>query len=221
VLDNGLTLAVTDSGIGIPPEDIAGVFAMFSQVKSTQDRSEGGLGIGLALAKGLVELHGGSLEARSRGVGFGSEFVVRLPLAHPDVSRPRSEDTSAAASPATRNVLIADDNRDAAESLAVLLRMDGHEVTVAYDGPQALALLTQVQPEVALLDIGMPGLNGYEVARRVRHGPLGRSITLIAVTGWGQDRDKAQAHQAGFDHHFTKPVDPERLSRLLRSGQAP
>jgi CheY-like chemotaxis protein len=114
-------------------------------------------------------------------------------------------------------VLIADDNRDAAESLAVLLRMDGHEVTIAYDGPQALAMLTQARPDVALLDIGMPGLNGYEVARRVRHGPSGRGVTLIAVTGWGQDRDKAQARAAGFDHHFTKPVDPARLSDLLHT----
>ena len=221
MVDSGLTITVTDSGIGIPPEDIAGVFAMFSQVKSTQDRSEGGLGIGLALAKGLVELHGGSLEARSRGVGFGSEFVVRLPLIRPQASRPKVDDAPAARASASRKVLIADDNRDAADSLAVLLRMDGHEVAVAYDGPQALALLAHVQPEVALLDIGMPGLDGYEVARRVRQGPLGRAITLIAVTGWGQDRDKTQAHQAGFDHHFSKPVDPERLCRLLRAGPAP
>ena len=214
-----LTLTVTDSGIGIPPEDIPGVFAMFSQVKSTQDRSEGGLGIGLALAKGLVELHGGTLEARSRGVGFGSEFMVRLPLSRAEASSRSGAPTHGAPDASILKVLIADDNRDAAESLAVLLRLDGHEVTVAYDGPQALAMLVHVRPEVALLDIGMPGLNGYEVARRVRHGPLGRKITLIAVTGWGQDRDKAQAREAGFDHHFTKPVDPARLSELLRSGR--
>ena len=214
-----LTVSVTDSGIGIPPQDIAGVFAMFSQVKSTQDRSEGGLGIGLALAKGLVELHNGTLEAHSRGVGFGSEFIVRLPLTHADrqSSQPASEQHGPRSS--SRRVLIADDNRDAAESLAVLLRMDGHEVTLAYDGPQALAVLAHARPEVALLDIGMPGLNGYEVARRVRHGPLGHAVTLIAVTGWGQDRDKAQAREAGFDHHFTKPVDPVRLSELLRTEQ--
>ena len=214
-----LTISVTDSGIGIPPEDIAGVFAMFSQVKSTQDRSEGGLGIGLALAKGLVELHNGTLEAHSRGVGFGSEFIVRLPLTHADrqSGQPASEQHGPRSS--SRRVLIADDNRDAAESLAVLLRMDGHDVTLAYDGPQALAVLAHARPEVALLDIGMPGLNGYEVARRVRHGPLGHAITLIAVTGWGQDRDKARAREAGFDHHFTKPVDPVRLSELLRTGQ--
>jgi len=214
-----LTVSVTDSGIGIPPQDIAGVFAMFSQVKSTQDRSEGGLGIGLALAKGLVELHNGTLEAHSRGVGFGSEFIVRLPLTDADrqSSQPASEQHGPRSS--SRRVLIADDNRDAAESLAVLLRMDGHEVTLAYDGPQALAVLAHARPEVALLDIGMPGLNGYEVARRVRHGPLGHAVTLIAVTGWGQDRDKAQAREAGFDHHFTKPVDPVRLSELLRTEQ--
>ena len=216
-----LTVSVTDSGIGIPPQDIAGVFAMFSQVKSTQDRSEGGLGIGLALAKGLVELHGGTLEANSRGVGFGSEFIVRLPLSTVEGRSSEAAPTPRAPRPSCRKVLIADDNRDAAESLAVLLRMDGHEVTIAYDGPQALAMLVQGRPEVALLDIGMPGLNGYEVASRVRHGPLGRGITLIAVTGWGQDRDKAQARDAGFDHHFTKPVDPARLSELLRSGRLP
>ena len=213
-----LSITVADSGIGIPPEDIAGVFEMFSQVKSAQDRSEGGLGIGLALAKGLVELHGGTIEARSRGVGFGSEFIVRLPLASLEALPLGSPICRDPLPPSMRRVLIADDNRDAAESLAMLLRMDGHEVTVAYDGPQALALLAQAQPEVALLDIGMPGLNGYEVAQRIRQAPLGRHITLIAVTGWGQDRDKAQAHQAGFDHHFTKPVDPARLSDLLRAG---
>ncbi len=216
-----LSVSVTDSGIGIPAEDIAGVFAMFSQVKSTQDRSEGGLGIGLALAKGLVELHGGTLEARSRGVGFGSEFIVRLPLSAVEAQPSVRGTAQRAPRPSSRKVLIADDNRDAAESLAVLLRMDGHEVTIAYDGPQALAMLMQGRPEVALLDIGMPGLNGYEVAKRVRHATLGRGITLIAVTGWGQDRDKAQAREAGFDHHFTKPVDPGRLSELLRSGRLP
>src|SRR5262249_18462475 len=160
-----------------------GVFEMFSQVKSTQDRSEGGLGIGLALAKGLVELHGGTIEARSRGVGFGSEFVVSLPLNSPDTAQPGGAVTRDSLPPSLRRVLIADDNRDAAESLAMLLRMDGHEVSIAYDGPQALAMLAQAQPQVALLDIGMPGLNGYEVARRIRQAPQGRGVTLIAVTG--------------------------------------
>jgi PAS domain S-box-containing protein len=220
VSEGTLTVSVTDSGIGIPPEDITGVFAMFSQVKSTQDRSEGGLGIGLALAKGLVELHSGTLEARSRGVGFGSEFIVRLPLTEAGMQSGQPAGTQRGPRPSSRKVLIADDNRDAAESLAVLLRMDGHDVTIAYDGPQALAMLAHTRPQVALLDIGMPGLNGYEVARRVRHGPLGRDVTLIAVTGWGQDRDKAQAREAGFDHHFTKPVDPARLSELLRTGRS-
>jgi PAS domain S-box-containing protein len=218
VAEGTLTISVTDSGIGIPAQDIPGIFAMFSQVKSTQDRSEGGLGIGLALAKGLVELHNGTVEARSRGVGFGSEFIVRLPLSNARVLSSHASAAQHAAPARSRKVLIADDNRDAADSLAMLLRMDGHEVAVAYDGPQALAMLTQAPPEVALLDIGMPGLDGYEVARRVRHGPLARAVTLIAVTGWGQDRDKAQAHAAGFDHHFTKPVDPQRLSELLHSG---
>ena len=219
-IDGVLSITVADSGIGIPPEDISGVFEMFSQVKSTQDRSEGGLGIGLALAKGVVELHGGSIEAHSHGVGFGSEFIVRLPFTSPEAPQVGITVKRDPLPPSMRRVLIADDNRDAAESLAMLLRMDGHEVTLAYDGPQALALLAQSQPEVALLDIGMPGLDGYEVARRIRQAPLGHRITLIAVTGWGQDRDKTQALQAGFDHHFTKPVDPSRLSELLRAGLA-
>ncbi len=212
-----VTIAVADTGIGIPADSIGEIFAMFSQVKSNQDRSEGGLGIGLALAKGLVELHGGNIQARSAGIGLGSEFLVRLPVR---VSRSPQRDQAhgiCATPPTCLRVLIADDNRDAAESLATLLRMDGHAVTVAHDGPQALVAFAEVQPEVALLDIGMPGLSGYEVARRVRQGSLGRAVTLIAVTGWGQDRDKAQALAAGFNHHFTKPVDPELLGRLLRS----
>ena len=216
-----VTIVVADTGIGIPQESIGSVFAMFSQVKSHRDRSEGGLGIGLALARGLVELHGGQIEARSGGAGLGSEFVVRLPL-HTTCDPPRRKRPVAPVPEQKgRRVLIADDNRDAADTLAALLRMDGHEVTVAHDGPEALAAFSEVQPEVVLLDIGMPGLSGYEVARRLRQGLAGRSVTLIAVTGWGQDRDKAQALAAGFNYHFTKPVDPEHLSQLLRTGQAP
>jgi len=216
-LNGMLTISVKDSGIGIPADSLTSVFAMFSQVQSSQDRSEGGLGIGLALARGLVELHGGILDVKSAGIGHGSEFSVRLPLR--TLNTPRKKETSRAitTSPTKRRVLIADDNRDAAESLAMLLRMDGHEVTVVHDGQEALTAFHDVQPEVALLDIGMPELNGYEVARRVRQGSLGRAVTLIAVTGWGQDSDKARALAAGFNHHFTKPVEPERLSELLRT----
>jgi CheY-like chemotaxis protein len=190
---------------------------MFSQVPSSRDHSEGGLGIGLSLTKGLVELHGGEIEARSAGVGHGSEFIVRLPLRKANVIRQEPVIGSSSAPPVSRRILIADDNRDAGESLAALLRMDGHDVTVVHSGQEALAAFSTVQPEVALLDIGMPELNGYEVARRVRQGSLGRAVTLIAVTGWGQDRDKAQSLAAGFNHHFTKPVETDRLLGMLRS----
>ena len=215
---DAITISVTDNGIGIPCEAIQGVFAMFSQVKSAQDRSDGGLGIGLALAKGLVDLHGGTIEARSEGTGRGSEFVVRLPT--PVLSAPQPSpavDTPSTAPDRRRRLLIADDNEDAAESLAALLRMEGHDVTVVNNGRDALETASAIQPEIALLDIGMPDISGYEVAQQLRNGPLGQTLTLIAVTGWGQDRDKARALGAGFNHHFTKPIEPETLLELLRS----
>jgi PAS domain S-box-containing protein len=209
--------SVTDNGIGIPPDALEVVFAMFSQVKSEEDRSEGGLGIGLALAKGLIHLHGGTLEVRSEGPGKGSQFIVNLPRR--TLSGVPEERAGVTPGPALRRrVLIADDNRDAADSLAVLLRMEGHDVAVVRDGRQAVATIDSFRPEIALLDIGMPELNGYEVARRVRQGSLGRFITLIAVTGWGQASDKARASAVGFNHHLTKPIEPDALVKLLRSG---
>jgi CheY-like chemotaxis protein len=216
-----VTIRVTDNGIGIPPEAMGNLFGMFSQVKSSKDRSEGGLGIGLALAKGIVELHGGTIKAHSAGTERGSEFAVRLPVRTQQVaaqkrSMPVEEDKSA-----RRRILIADDNRDAAESLALLLQMEGHEVAVANDGRQAFVAFEKVQPDTALLDIGMPGLNGYDIARMIRRTAHGRAVTLIAVTGWGQDSDKAQALQAGFNHHFTKPVEPQALTALLASLPPP
>jgi PAS domain S-box-containing protein len=211
-----VTFSVADNGIGIPPDALEEVFAMFSQVKSAQDRSEGGLGIGLALAKGLIHLHRGTLEARSEGTGLGSEFIVKLPRR--TLSSASGRPAALASQPSVRRrVLIADDNRDAADSLAMLLRMDGHEVSVVHDGRQAVATIDSFRPEIAVLDIGMPELNGYEVARQVRQGRLGTSITLIAVTGWGQASDKARAAAAGFNHHLTKPIEPEALTRMLRS----
>jgi CheY-like chemotaxis protein len=167
-----------------------------------------------------VELHGGSIEARSPGPGQGSEFIVRLPRAvAPDareapVLQPAPEET------VRRRVLIADDNYDGAESLAILLRVEGHEVSVVHDGAAALVALERLQPQVALLDIGMPGLTGYEVARRTRQSAFGRSMLLVAITGWGQDSDKARALAAGFDHHFTKPIEPDWITALLRTPDA-
>ena len=214
---DGVTIIVADSGIGIPPEATARLFDMFSQVKSAQDRSEGGLGIGLALTKGLVELHGGRIEARSAGVGCGSEFIVWLPHQGRQMNqRHLQSPVGTERPPPSRRILIADDNRDAAESLAMLLQMENHEVRVVNDGQAALAAFAEFQPEVALLDIGMPALNGYEVARSIRR-KRGPAVTLIAVTGWGQERDKANALFAGFNYHFTKPVDLDQIMDILRS----
>jgi PAS domain S-box-containing protein len=211
-----VTITVSDTGIGIPPESISRIFEMFSQIKSSQDRSEGGLGIGLALTKGLIQMHGGVIEARSDGLGRGSEFTVRLPRRVLSGSKDRQPVLGAVeVSCSRRRVLIADDNRDAADSLAALLRMQGHEVSIVHNGAEALARFNTLMPEVVLLDIGMPELDGYEVARQVRELAGVRAVRLIAVTGWGQEGDRARAIQAGFDHHFTKPVDPTRLMELV------
>jgi signal transduction histidine kinase/CheY-like chemotaxis protein len=212
-----VVIRVRDSGIGISAAALPRVFNMFSQVHSTTDRSEGGLGIGLALAQGLIELHGGTIEANSQGLGCGSEFTVRLPrrMAHTPKAVPNTP--VATARTLRRRILIADDNRDSAETLAALLRMEGHDVTSVHDGPVALSAFGEIKPDVALLDIGMPGLTGYEVARKMRQSTSGAAVTLIAITGWGQDIDKERAYAAGFDHHLTKPVDPHRLAELLRA----
>jgi PAS domain S-box-containing protein len=210
-------LAVKDSGIGIPAAAISDVFEMFSQVKSTRDRSEGGLGIGLALSKGLVELHGGRIEARSAGDGQGSEFTVTLPRREPQPAAAPDLTPAHKLPQMGRRILIADDNRDAAESLAMLLEMDGHEVRIVHDGRAAVSALAEFKPQVALLDIGMPILDGYEVARIARQNSPKETLTLIALTGWGQERDRAHALEAGFNHHFAKPVDPDQISEILRS----
>ena len=212
-----LEFAVADSGIGLEPSAIATVFAMFAQEHSAIDRSEGGLGIGLALAKGLVDLHGGTITAASEGSGRGSTFAVQLPSGITAASSLPAEpagDGSQAAVP-SRLVLLADDNRDSADVMAELLRMAGHVVHTANDGLEAAALALRLQPDVLVLDIGMPGLNGYEVARRVRAQPWGARPLMIAATGWGQDDDRQKALAAGFDLHLTKPFDPAHLSDLI------
>ncbi|HEY4970537.1 MAG TPA: ATP-binding protein, partial [Steroidobacteraceae bacterium] len=214
--DEQVTFIVADSGIGIPPHAMKSVFDMFSQVKSAQDRSEGGLGIGLALAKGLVQLHGGDIEALSAGIGRGSQFTIRLPRRVLEIKSASGPSHGRHAPVPPRRILVADDNRDAAQSLAMLLELEGHELRVEFDGPGALAAFADFTPNVALLDIGMPGLNGYEVARMIRQCEGGDTIILIALTGWGQERDKARALAAGFNHHFTKPIEPERINEILR-----
>ena len=217
---NTVEISVIDSGVGLTRDALSAVFTMFSQVRSSQDRSEGGLGIGLALSKGVVELHGGTIEAHSAGPGEGSQFIVRIPRRTVSSSLQAATTTTEPVQTRKRRVLIADDNRDAAESLAMLLQMDGHTVTVVHDGRQALASIEASRPEVALLDIGMPEFDGYEVARRVRLDTRIRNMLLIAVTGWGQQSDKARAAAAGFDLHFTKPVEPQMLIELL-GGELP
>jgi PAS domain S-box-containing protein len=215
---NELVLSVVDNGIGLDQQALPRVFDMFVQVEEARDRHEGGLGIGLALAKRLVELHHGSIEVRSDGVGLGSEFTVRVPcrLAQPAAvaaaAPPEPEDEPAKVS---LRIVIADDNRDAAESLAILLQMDGHEVSLAHDGEEALGVVTAVRPHVAVLDIGMPGMNGYELARRIRASVQSEPIVLIALTGWGQAQDLQRARAAGFDHHLIKPAEPGALRSLI------
>ena len=217
-----LSFTVTDNGIGLSEGAVQNVFAMFAQEQSALERSEGGLGIGLALAKGLVELHGGTVSAHSEGAGRGSRFVVRLPCsAAMTASAPGPQDAAPAVQPVrATTVLVADDNRDAADMLAELLRLGGHAVHTAYDGLQAVEQALQLEPDVLVLDIGMPGLNGYEVARQVRGQPWGALPLLIAATGWGNDEDRNKAMAAGFDVHLTKPLDPQQLMALIAARAA-
>jgi PAS domain S-box-containing protein len=211
-----LVISVEDNGIGIAPEDIGKVFGMFAQLRSAQDHAAGGLGIGLALAKGIVELHGGTIEVSSGGSGRGSRFTVRLPNAVAARASERAPGTVANGHPVpARRILVADDNRDAAESLAIILRLEGHEVELAHDGQAALRAFTERRPDVALLDIGMPNTNGLDVARQIRSMPEGGGVLLIAITGWAQDTDKQRSRAAGFDHHLTKPIEPDALIGLL------
>jgi len=209
-----VVVSVADNGIGFPPESAAQLFEPFAQ-RVSPEHVAGGLGIGLALVRGIVRLHGGSVAAESEGPGKGSRFIVRLPAADPSLALPRKDWQEAAQAKALR-VLVADDNRDAADSLARLLSLYGHDVRVAYDGAQALELAGEWRPAAAILDIGMPLVDGYEAARRLR-AKHGRAITLIASTGWGQEADRQRAAQAGFDRHLTKPVDPQVLHEILRS----
>jgi PAS domain S-box-containing protein len=215
--DTELVIAIRDNGIGLASQAMPGLFTMFSQVNSAIDRAEGGLGIGLALVKGLVELHGGRVEVRSEGLGRGSEFIVHLPHRVLAPKTPAAEQSDSAAGHRAQRgrVLVADDNRDAAESLAMVLRFAGYDVAIAYNGAEALALGGEHHPQAAIIDIGMPGMSGHEVARRMRLEAWGRRAVLIALTGWGQEQDKQAAKAAGFDIHITKPVDPDKVEGIL------
>ena len=216
-----VVIAVRDNGIGIAPDILPHVFEMFSQAAPALEHSEGGLGIGLSLVRGLIQLHGGTVEANSAGPGHGSEFIVRLPRARGPISRtdtaPRVSKTLLQAKRPLR-VLIADDNSDSANSWAVLLEMSGHVVRTAFNGRDALHIAATFHPEIALLDIGMPELNGYEVAKGIRESSWGAATKLIAITGWGQEHDKEDARTAGFHHHFTKPVDMADIEPILSAA---
>ena len=213
-------IRVKDTGIGIPAEMLPRIFGMFTQADRSLERAEGGFGGGLTLVQRLVELHGGTVHAHSEGPGKGSEFVVRLPVATGADGKTRGPAVAAEllTADSTRRILLGDDNRDAADTLGMLLRNLGNEVHLAHDGIEAVAAAAEFQPDVVLLDIGMPRLNGYDAARRIR-AQRGKGVILIAVTGWGQDDDRRRSADAGFDHHLTKPVSLEALKKLLAAAR--
>jgi signal transduction histidine kinase/ActR/RegA family two-component response regulator len=212
---NHAVISVRDSGIGIPVEVLPRVFDLFAQADRTYHRAQGGLGIGLTLVRTLVELHGGSVTAKSEGTGRGSEFVVRLPLGVDLASRRHGPAVGVETIFASHRILVVDDSRDAAESLGLLLESLGASVQTATDGPAALDALDSYRPSVMLLDIGMPGMDGLEVARRVRQRVDSRDLTVIALSGWGQEEDRRRSREAGIDYHMVKPVDLDELGRLL------
>jgi PAS domain S-box-containing protein len=213
--DASAELVVRDTGIGISAEALPRVFDVFSPAKPAFERAQGGLGIGLSLVRGLVELHGGTIEAASRGLGQGSEFLIRLPLADGAGQAPARETPAPGAMPAPLRILVADDNRDSAESLALLLAAMGHEVRTELDGERAVEAAEAFRPQVVLLDLGMPRLDGYEAARRIRALPGGRDVVLIAQTGWSQPEDRRRSQEAGFDYHVVKPIPSGSLEKLL------
>ncbi|QVL29940.1 PAS domain S-box protein [Telmatocola sphagniphila] len=213
-----VAISISDTGIGIRPEHLNRLFEIFSQVDSALERTQGGLGIGLSLVKGLVEMHNGSVEAHSDGPGHGSQFLVRLPVLE-DAEPVKANDTTCALGEEVDGkgirILVADDNLDSVQSLSMMLSIMGYEIREAHDGAMAVEVAEEYQPEVIFMDIGMPRLNGYEAAKRIRTYPWGKSINLIALTGWGQEDDKKRADAAGFNYHFTKPVSMEALRKLL------
>ena len=209
-------ITVTDNGVGIPAASLESVFEMFSQVGSNRQHAQGGLGIGLSLVRQLVDLHGGAVSAHSEGIGKGSTFVVRLALDDaPATAQP--EEVAAQGTPAAPalRILVTDDNVDAAVTLSMLLEMEGHAVTVAHDGQQALQMAAQCVPDVVFLDIGLPDMSGHDVARGLRRIAGLERCTIVAVSGWGAQDDLARSSAAGFDAHFTKPVDSSRVLDYL------
>ena len=212
-----VVVKVKDTGMGIRPDKLDSIFGMFAQVERTLERSQGGLGIGLTLAKRLVEMHGGSVKAFSEGAGRGSEFVVRLPILidKQREQQPAEPTGNEQPAPTARRILVVDDNPDSAASLAMLLKLTGNETYTAHDGLEAVEAAETFRPDVVLLDIGLPKLNGCDAARRIREQPWGKNMVLVALTGWGQDEDRRRSQESGFDHHMVKPVDYAALVKLL------
>ena len=209
-------IRIKDTGIGIPPEMLGTVFELFAQTDRALDRSQGGLGIGLTIVKTLAELHAGSVEAISAGEGHGTEILLRLPaLAETDIIAEARSVQPSASLPPSRNVLVIEDNREAADILATYLRLQGHTVHVAYDGDSGLEAALRERPEVIVCDIGLPAMDGYALARTLRSAPLLANCLLVAVTGYGELRDKDRGQEAGFDHYLVKPADPEEIAELL------
>jgi len=220
---DNIEIRVKDTGVGIAPEVLPRVFDMFTQGDRSLERAEGGLGIGLTLVHRLITMHGGTVEARSDGPGKGSEFIVSLPVARAiadQLPEARKEDDEQALKPVTRRILVVDDNLDSAESLVLLLKLMGNDVHTAHDGLEAVAMAETNRPDVILMDIGLPKLNGYEAARLIRERAGDREMVLIALTGWGQEEDRRRSKEAGFHHHLTKPIDLAVLQQLLAEAGA-
>jgi PAS domain S-box-containing protein len=211
---------IRDNGIGIDAEMLPRLFTVFTQANTTAARAEGGLGVGLSLVRGLVTLHGGTVTAQSDGLGKGSAFIVRLPAGEP-ATHPGCLATEKPEAGEGLKILVVDDNRDAADSCAMLLELSGHHVQTAYNGHQALEFAESFAPQAVLLDIGLPDVSGYELARKIRAAAWGHDLTLVAVTGWGQEEDRKRALEAGFDRHLVKPIAPEALDALLHSLTTP
>jgi CheY-like chemotaxis protein len=214
-----LAVSVEDDGMGISPDMLPRLFDLFSQAPLALAHSKGGLGIGLSLVKGLVEMHGGRVEAQSDGPGRGSTFTVYLPI--DDGSGAVQSEESEQASGLERRILVVDDSRDTANSMSTLLRLMGHTVHTAYDGEEAVLAAERYRPDVVVLDIGMPRLNGYDACRQIRAKTWGKGMFIVAVTGWGQETDRQQSQAAGFDGHLVKPVQQSELAQVLNAPVSP